>query len=202
MRVGDSIVCDDFPCTDIDSQSYTVPDIDVEPDDMRIAMISEAPPADIGDYFYAPGTPAYLQTTIQAFRDAGVDVSSIADILGLGVYITTAVKCGKTGYSISSATVKTCSCILERELVLFPNVEVILLMGDVAIKAFNYIARRATGKRAIPSGSTYKIRRNEYSFQDKRLFPSYLQVGRSYLIEKSKQRMIAEDIKAAMALVQ
>lgn len=33
-----------------------------------------------------------------------------------------------------------------------------------------------------------------------RVFPSYLQAGPSFFIEKSKRRMIAEDIAAALAL--
>jgi hypothetical protein len=32
-------------------------------------------------------------------------------------------------------------------------------------------------------------------------FPSYLQAGPSFFIEKSKRRMIAEDIAAALSLV-
>jgi hypothetical protein len=31
-----------------------------------------------------------------------------------------------------------------------------------------------------------------------RVFPTYLQTGKSYLIEKSKRKMIAEDIKTAL----
>jgi uracil-DNA glycosylase len=68
------------------------------------------------------------------------------------------VKCGKTGYGIKANTIKECSFILEKEIALFPDVKVFLLMGDVAIKAFNYIAIRAGDGRVIPSGSTYKIR--------------------------------------------
>ncbi|MBM3135895.1 MAG: uracil-DNA glycosylase, partial [Chloroflexi bacterium] len=105
-------------------------------------MISEAAPADPGDYYYAPGNPLFQQTTVQAFQDAGAQVSSIADILDLGVYLTTAVKCGKTGYGIEAGTIRQCSFLLEQELALFPNVQVFLLMGDVAIKAVNYIAAR------------------------------------------------------------
>jgi hypothetical protein len=74
-------------------------------------------------------------------------------------------------------------------------------MGDVAIKAVNYIAKRAGEGRVIPAGSTYKIRGQEYSFRGARAFPSYLHVGPSFGIEKSKQRMIAEDISAALELV-
>jgi uracil-DNA glycosylase len=144
--------------------------------------------------------PLFEQTTVQAFKDAGAEVKSIQDILGLGVYLTTAVKCGKTGYGIKASTIEECSHILEKELALFPNVQVFLLMGDVAIKAINYIAKRGGEGRVIPAGSTYKIRDREYFFRGKRALPSYLQAGPSFFIEKSKRKMIAEDIATALAL--
>lgn len=75
-------------------------------------------------------------------------------------------------------------------------------MGDVAIKAMNYIWKKQVGKKIIPSGSTYKIRNQEYYYKEKRVFPSYTPTGKNYLIEKSKRRMIAEDIKEAMKLIQ
>ena len=77
-----------------------------------------------------------------------------------------------------------------------------MLMGEVAIKAVNYISQRDGEGRAIPVGSTYKIRGGEYFFRGKRAFPSYLQVGPSFGIEKSKQRMIAEDIRAALKIME
>jgi len=128
-------------------------------------------------------------------------VSSIQDIADLGVYLTIAVKCGKTGYGIKAGTITKCSFILKKELSLFPNVKVYMLMGDVAIKAINYIAKRTGEGRVIPAGSTYKIRGQEYYFREKRAFPSYLQAGPSFNIEKSKRRMIAEDIATALSLV-
>jgi hypothetical protein len=76
-----------------------------------------------------------------------------------------------------------------------------MLMGDVAIKAVNTIAERAGQGRVIPAGSTYKIRGREYFFRGKRAFPSYLQAGPSFFIEKSKRKMIAEDIAGALSLV-
>ena len=200
MRVSEFVGCEEFPCVDVKHECYVVPDLDVKPDAVSIVMISEAAPADPGDYYYAKGEPLFQQTTVQAFNDAGAAVSSIQDILDLGVYLTTAVKCGKTGYGIKAATIKECSLILERELALFPDVKVFMLMGDVAIKAINYIAKRAGEGRVIPAGSTYKIRGQEYFFRGKRAFPSYLQAGPSFFIEKSKRRMIAEDIAAALSL--
>ena len=201
MRVSECLGCKDFPCLDVRKECYIVPDIDVIPDDIRIMMISEAAPPDSNDYYYAKGDPLFQRTTIQAFNDAGADVRSIRDILDLGVYFTTAVKCGKTGYGIRASTIKECSLILEEELALFPNVNAYMLMGDVAIKAINYIAKRTEDKRVIPPGSTYKIRGKQYFYKDRRVFPSYLQAGPSYFIERSKRRMIAEDIAEALKLI-
>ena len=143
----------------------------------------------------------FQRTTVQAFQDAGSAVASIQDILDLGVYLTTAVKCGKIGYGIKAATIVECSLILEQELALLPNLKALMLMGSVAIKAINYIARRAGEGRVIAAGSTYKIRGASYAFKGVRALPSYLQAGPSYFIEKSKRRMIAEDIAAALRLL-
>jgi uracil-DNA glycosylase len=201
MKTSDHIRCKHFPCGDVNHECFMVPDVDVNPDKIRIMMISEAPPQDPGDYFYATGDPLYQRTTVQAFKDAGVSVLSVRDILRLGVYLTTAVKCGKTGYGIKAGTIKECSLLLEQELALFPNVKAFMLMGDVAIKSVNYIAKRAGNERVIPAGSTYKIRGKEYFFRGKRAFPSYVQAGTSFFIEKSKRRMTAEDIAAALKLL-
>ncbi|MFQ6127104.1 MAG: uracil-DNA glycosylase family protein [Candidatus Heimdallarchaeota archaeon] len=199
MRPSEFVKCTGFPCVDVNKTRYVVSNVEITPDKIRMVMISEAPPQDASDYFYAQDDPFYVQTTVQAFNDAGLDVSSIEDVLNLGVYITTAIKCAKTSYSISSKTVENCSLrILENEIDLFPKIKAILLMGDTAIKAMNYIGKRNTGKRIIPSGSTYKIRKDKYFYKQLRVFPSYLQTGKSYLIEKSKRKMIAEDIKAAL----
>jgi hypothetical protein len=62
----------------------------------------------------------------------------------------------------------------------------------------NYITKRKSGKRIIPSDSTYKLRKNEFVYNNVRFFPTYLQTGKSYLIEKTKRKMIAEDSKTAL----
>jgi uracil-DNA glycosylase len=198
MKINDKIKCPDFPCTDTDSTSYAVPPADIDPAKIKILMITEAPPNDKADYFYAAGNPFYLQTTIQAFKDAGADVTDMQDIINLGVYITTAIKCGKTGYAVSSDTMNNCSRLLEQEITLFPNVRVFLLGGDVAIKMMNAIWKEQTGKRVIPAGSTYKIRGQAFYHEDTRVFPSYTPAGKNFLIEKSKRRMVAEDIREAL----
>jgi len=199
VRPSKSLRCADFPCSDVNKDHYLVPDIEIEPGKTRAVMISEAPPENAKDYFYAEGEPFYMQTTVQAFNDAGFNVTSMKDVLKLGVYVTTAIKCAKTAYSMSPETVENCcSRILEKETALFPKTKTILLMGDTAIKAMNIIAKRNTGKRIIPSGPTWKIRKNKYTYKEFVVIPSYLQTGKSYLIEKSKRKMIAEDIRVAL----
>ncbi|MFC2029641.1 uracil-DNA glycosylase [Chloroflexota bacterium] len=200
MRVDAAVRCNKFPCEDVRYELYAVPGIRLVPEHIWLVMISEASPPDLSDYYYAAGDPLFGQTTVQAFRDAGADVGSIQGIVDLGVYLTTAVKCGKTGYGIKAATIRECSLLLEEELSLFPNLKVLMLMGDVAIKALNYIATCAGKARVIPAGSTYRIRGEEYYYGDTRAFPSYLQAGPSYFIEKSKRRMIAEDIAGALSM--
>jgi uracil-DNA glycosylase len=200
MRISERVNCSDFPCTDIRHVGYIVPDIDLDPAAIKIILISEAAPEHREDYYYAPGDPHFQKTTVQAFQDAEAEVNSIQDILQLGVYLTTAVKCAKTGYGIQTATVQTCSHLLEDEINLFENAQVYVLMGDVAIKAVNAIAKRHREPRPIPAGATYKIRGGEFYFRGRRLLPSYVQVGPSYGIEKSKQRMIAQDIRSALEL--
>ena len=177
-----------------------LPGVEFDPQQISIVLISEAAAVDPKDGYYAPGEPLFARTTLQAFNDAGAGVSSIQEILDLGVYLTTAVKCAKTAYAIRTDTVKQCATLLGEELALFPNVKAYLLMGDVAIRALNTVARRAGEKRVIPAGSTYKIRGEPYFFRGRRAFPSYLQAGPSFFIEKSKRRMIAEDIAAALRI--
>jgi len=201
VRPSDRVVCSDLACIDVDSSLHNVPPVDIPPSRVSVVMVSEAAAPRLEDNYYTADDALFARTTIEAFRDAGADVASIAELVRRGIYFTTAVKCAKTAYAIQTATVNACSELLERELTLFPNLRVILLMGDVAIKALCAIARRAGEPRPIPAGSTYKLRGPEYTWRGARVFPSYLQAGPSFFIEKSKRRMIAEDIASALKLV-
>jgi len=84
---------------------------------------------------------------------------------------------------------------------LLEKVQAYLLMRDVAIKAVNGIARHAGTGRVIPAGSTYQLRGSPYYFRGTRVFPSCLQEGPSFFIEKSERKIVAEDIAAALRLV-
>jgi hypothetical protein len=198
MRVNDYIQCIDFSCAAARQESYYVPDIELEVNSIKLMLISETAPENRRDGYYASDEALFARTTLQAFQEAGLMVTSVQDLVRKGIYLTTAVKCGKYAYAVAPSTITHCSALLEREIALFPNLKAFLLMGDVAIKGINSIAKRLGEPRAIPVGATYKIRGGEFTFQGKRAFPSYLQAGPSYGIEKSKQRMIAEDIAAAL----
>jgi uracil-DNA glycosylase len=138
--------------------------------------------------------------TIDAFRSAGYNVSSLDDIHRLGVYVTNAVKCPKIGFGVKQETVEACSYRLEAELDAFPNVAAILLMGNTAIRAINVIAQRRFGAPAVPSGSAYKVKGHEYPFGTITLFPSYPESGRNLSIEGNKQDVIAVDIRNAITV--
>ena len=91
-----------------------------------------------------------MSTTIPLFRKAGIEVNSIQDILNRGIYITNAVKTPKSEYSVSKESIEESLLYLEKELELFPNLQVVMLMGDVAKKAFNIISKKESGKNAVP----------------------------------------------------
>ena len=107
----------------------------------------------------------------------------------------------KTEYAVSKENIEENLPYLERELALFPNVRVMMLMGDVAKKAFNMISKKATGKNAVPSISTYKLRNTEILYNGIRILPSYIMTGQNILIEKSKFEMASEDIATMHRLI-
>ena len=182
--------------------SIQVPDAVIETNDIRMVMISETVPSNPNDYFYSRHPDAaFLSTTLPILNESGIKVTGIDDIVDRGIYITTAVKTPKKEYTIPTEVIKNQLPILERELALFQNVKVIMLMGDIAKKAFNMIARKKTKKNLIPSQPTYRIRGNEYFYDSIRVFPSYIITGGNLLIEKSKVEMITDDISRAMLLL-
>ena len=186
-----------YPCLDI-NKGIIFPEVNIDPDKVKLVMISESPPLDHSNYFYKSNSGSFFQTTKKAFQDAGIIANDYNDLTELGIYLTTAIKCSKKDYVVSSKTIKECSKILEKELNQFPNIKVIMCMGDFAIKAINYIYKDKYKITPIKSGSTYKIRKEKHFYNNIRFFPSYTQTGDSFNLEKSKRRMIAEDIKRVL----
>jgi len=184
-----------------DTQNLRLNDVNIEPETIRAIMINEVVPSCPEEDFYGKQDSAYMSTTIPLFRKAGIEVNSIQDILDHGIYITNAVKTPKSEYAVSKESIEDSLPYLEKELALFPNVKVIMLMGDVAKKAFNMICKKATKKNAVPSISTYKLRNTEIFYNGIRIMPSYIMTGQNILIEKSKFEMASKDIETMYRLI-
>lgn len=175
--------------------------ITIDPLTIKTIMINEVVPADPLQDFYGNPDADYLKTTIPLLQGAGAAVTSIQDILHLGIYVTNAVKTPKTEYAIDKSSIENSLPYLEAELSLFPNIKVIMLMGDVAKKAFNMITKKETKKNAVPAVSTYKLRNIEIYYKGIRVMPSYIMTGGNILIEKSKVTMATEDIATMLEII-
>ena len=175
--------------------------IEIDPLTIKAIMINEVVPADPAQDFYGIAEADYLKTTIPLLQGAGAAINSIQDVLQMGIYITNAVKTPKTEYTIDKSNIEKSLPYLEAEIALFPNVKVIMLMGDVAKKAFNMITKKATKKNAVPAVSTYKLRNSEIYYQGIRVMPSYIMTGGNILIEKSKVTMATEDIAIMLEII-
>lgn len=175
--------------------------IEVDPLMIKAIMINEVVPTDPLQDFYGAPNADYLKTTIPLLRGAGAEIASMQDILKMGIYITNAVKTPKTGYTIEKNSIENSLPYLEAELSLFTNIKVIMLMGDVAKKAFNMITKKTTKKNVIPSISTYKLRHSEIYYNGIRVMPSYIMTGGNILIEKSKVSMATEDIATMLEII-
>ena len=175
--------------------------IEIDPFTIKAIMINEVVPFDPLQDFYGASNADYLKTTIPLFQGAGAEVNSIQDILQMGIYITNAVKTPKTEYTIEKSNIENSLSYLETELSLFPNVKVIMLMGDVAKKTFNMITKKAIKKNVVPTVSTYKLRHSEIYYNGIRIMPSYIMTGGNILIEKSKVSMATEDIATMLEII-
>lgn len=184
-----------------DTQNLRLNDVNIEPETIQAIMINEVVPSCPEDDFYGKPDSAYMSTTIPMFRKAGIEIGSVQDILNSGIYITNAVKTPKSEYAVSKESIEDSLPYLEKELALFPNAKVIMLMGDVAKKAFNMICKKATKKNAVPSISTYKLRNTEIFYNGIRIMPSYIMTGQNILIEKSKFEMASKDIETMYRLI-
>lgn len=202
-------------------EALVLPNITLDPKKIKVMMINEVSPKNPADDFYGSGNkndsvkdnginssdgscsciPDYMITTKSLFQNAGIQIESVDDLIRLGIYVTNAVKIPKTEYTIETQTILNHVPVLEKEFDLFPNLKAVMLMGDVAKKAFNAVAKKKTKKPVIPSGSTYKLRKEEFYYGSIRVFPSYIMTGGNILIEKSKAEMIADDLQQMKALL-
>ena len=190
----------DFNCPDVILRKHFQKNVSKK-DSIKLILISEALPQKIEDYFDGKGEPVFIKNTNMIFNSFGYNYKTYKDYLNNGIYLATAIKCIKKDYLVGAETIKNCSINLEKEIEAFPNKKVIMLMGDFAIKAINYIWKRKYNEKVIPPGSTYKIRNGVYESHGIRFFPSYTQTGDSFGLEKSKVEMIKEDVGKAIKMI-
>jgi len=186
----------------LDAGALFIPDCELDTASVKTVMINEVPPKNPDDWFYcgAPD-PENMRTAVGLFAAAGVTVNDMADINGLGIYITVAVKSPKDGYFVEDGVLRSHLPLLKAELSLFPNLKVVMLMGDVAKKAVNMITKAETKKNVIPSGATGRLRQNEYFWNGVRVFPTYIMTGKNLLIEPFKRDCVADDIRRMMEVI-
>lgn len=167
--------------------------------DIQVLFINEGAPLQETDDFYS-GIPAsqYANSAVRLFREQGMEIDEIHQLSQKGIYFMNAVNTPKQGLSYDKDTMMQASFALEKELQEFPSLRVIMLMGDVAKTVFTMFNRREHIKPVIPSGSTYKIRKQVFYYGTIRVFPSYIMTGKNLEIEKSKRVMIHEDIQSML----
>ena len=189
----------------LDADSLQFPDCEIDPQYIKVIMINEVVPKNPDDWFYSETLDSEnRRNALGLFEGAGVPVKSMRDILDLGIFITAALKIPKEGYTVDPEVIKAQLPLLETELALFPNLKVIMLMGDVAIKMVNMIAKAKTKKNACQSGAEGRRKHwnnHEFYWGDIRVFPSYIMTGKNLLIEPFKRDTIMEDIRRMMGVV-
>ena len=186
----------------ISAAGMQLPDCELDPAAISAILINETPPQNPNDGFYSSAPePADLKSALALFESAGAAAGGVADLLHMGLYLTTAVKTPKFGYAVEPDAISTQLPILVAELALFPNLRVIMLMGDTAKKAVNLIHKAETRKNLIPAEATYKIRGREFYWKGARVLPSYIMTGGNILIEKSKRDMIAADLAKMLEII-
>ncbi len=187
------------------AESMQFPDCEIDPAKIKVMMINEVVPKNPDDWFYSEARdPENRRNALGLFEGAGVPVKSMRDILDLGIYITAALKTPKVGSAADPEAIRAQLPLLEAELALFPNLRVIMLMGDVAIKMVNMIAKAQTKKNACQSGAAGRRRHwanEKFYWNGIRVFPSYIMTGKNLLIEPFKRDTITEDIRKMMEVI-
>lgn len=187
------------------TEAMQFPDCELDPAKIKVFMINEVVPKNPNDWFYSRSDDSEnRRNALGLFESAGVPVNSMHDILDLGIYVTAALKTPKESSTADPEVIKAQLPLLEAELTLFPNIEVIMLMGDVAIKMINMIAKARTKKNACPTDAAGRRRHwanEEFYWDGMRVFPSYIMTGKNLLIEPFKRDTIAEDIRRVMGII-
>ena len=99
---------------DLDPNILQFPDCEVNPANIKVVMINEVVPKNPNDWFYSDSPdPENKKTAFGLFEGAGVHVKSMRDVLNMGIYITTALKTPKEGYTADPDALKAQLPLLE-----------------------------------------------------------------------------------------
>jgi len=187
------------------TETMQFPDCEIDPSKIKVIMVNEVVPKNPNDWFYSEtDDPENKRNALGLFGGAGVPVKSMCEILDMGIYVTSALKTPKVISTADPEVIKAQLPLLEAELAMFPNVRLIMLMGDVAIKMVNMIAKAKTKKNACQSGAPGRHRHwnnEEFYWGEIRIFPSYIMTGKNLLIEPFKRDMIIKDIVRMMEFI-
>lgn len=88
--------------------------IEIDPKSIKAIMINEVVPAYPENDFYGSEDAAYMETTIPLFQKAGINVTSIQEILDHGIYLTNAIKTPKTETTVDNASIEKV-CLIWKE---------------------------------------------------------------------------------------
>lgn len=162
---------------------------------VRLLLLTDGYPPDPHEHYtFSDANTLAWQNTQEVLAALGVQAASFGEVLERGILIVPSLD-GVAPPKVTPAQIASAGDRLETLLGLLPNLAAVGLMGDVAIATFNHMHKRLTGTRLIPAGSTYKLRRKDYFWGNVQVFPSYLYTGKSYVIERSKRMMIADDMQ-------
>lgn len=71
MRACSCVGWESFPCTDVVKDAYSIPDVELDPDSISMAMVSEAAPQEPAGNYHGAGNPLFQRTTVQPSRMPG-----------------------------------------------------------------------------------------------------------------------------------
>ncbi len=179
----------------------TLPEISISPKNIKGVMINDIVPEHDDDDFYAGVNGAYFKSVNAIFKKVNYDFGSMEELLDQGIYLTSAVKNKTEGKPLSTETIESHAELLEKELSLFPNLQVVILNGDIAIQAFNIITKRNTGEPLIETGDEKLIKESTYRYGGLTIIPSYHLMDRHKEDMNDQNKQIAKDINTMFDLI-
>lgn len=179
----------------------TLPEISISPKNIKGVMINDIVPENDDDDFYAGVNGAYFKSINTIFKKVNYDFGSMEELLDQGIYITSAVKNKTSGKPVNDDIIAAHAELLEKELSLFPNLQVVILNGDIAIQAFNHITKQNTGEALIEAGDERIIKDSTFTYGGLTVIPSYHLMDRHKEDMNDQNKQIAKDINTMFKLI-